>query len=450
MKIIEFTNISQLRSDIFAAGLVDYVAVKLTGREIYYDANCFSRMEQVAIDLEAAMVFSGYRLLDSDGRLEEVPSIEYQPGSFRDDFDFGGVVLLNTYDVLAALSEMNVDDVSRQCDGGWYALRLSLSIDRMIGQIPEILYTMVKTDYRHSGQKQHDYVKADNYTSQLEKYTTFIQYLERLNALTGNKKKLNYNDTSLDSDKNFPVEMSVVIPVRNRVQTIADAVHSALEQQLDSPFNIIVVDNDSDDGTREILESLEAENSRVKLIKVSKAEGLGIGGCWNRAVTSEFCGRFAVQLDSDDLYSRPDTLRLIHEKFMETGAAVVVGTYRMTDFDLNLIPPGIISHSEWNDTFGADNALRLNGFGAPRAFYTPVLRSILFPNVSYGEDYAVMLRISREYAVGRLFEPIYNCRRWNGNSDSHLPIEKVNEHNFYKDFLRSYEFLARMANRGGE
>ena len=240
----------------------------------------------------------------------------------------------------------------------------------------------------------------------------------------------------------FPVEASVIIPVRNRVATIADAVKSALCQTTGFPFNVIVVDNYSDDGTRDLLESIDDE--RLVVIKAEKDEFLEIGGCWNKALLSEYCGRFAVQLDSDDMYPDDKVLEKIVRKFRDDRCAMVVGSYMMTDFDLNPIPPGLIDHREWSALNGPNNALRINGFGAPRAFFTPLARTILFPNVSYGEDYAMALRISREYAVGRIYEPIYCCRRWGGNSDADLSIEKVNSHNEYKDFLRSVEMIARI------
>ncbi len=240
----------------------------------------------------------------------------------------------------------------------------------------------------------------------------------------------------------FALEASVIIPVRNRVSTIMDAVSSALSQLTDFPFNVIVVDNGSTDGTRQAL--LSVPDPRLHVILVEEEEGLGIGGCWNKAIESDLCGRFAVQLDSDDIYSGTDTLQRIVDKFYEENCAMVVGSYTLTDFDLNVIPPGLIAHNEWTAENGANNALRINGFGAPRAFYTPIAREILFPNVSYGEDYAMALRISRTWKIGRIYQSIYNCRRWSGNSDAALSVEKTNENNVYKDFLRTIELLARI------
>lgn len=432
---------ASLREELLNSSLDKYALVSLTDREIHLDEHCEMRMRQCADDLDACMVFSGYRLIEPDGSLSDHPGVEYQPGSIRDDFDFGGVVLLNVADVIGAVNEMD-DDEQDQPDGGWYALRLSLGTAHMIAYVPELLYTMPRVDMRLSGQKQHDYVDPKNRSYQKAMEWTLLNHLQKINALTGKKQKV-------DLDKGeYPVMMSVVIPVRNRVSTIADAVHSALSQTLPLPFNVIVVDNGSTDGTSRVLDDLASTDERLIILRPGPEVHLGIGGCWNKAVTSEYAGRFVVQLDSDDMYNGTDVLARILDCFYNYDCAAVVGSYIMTDFDLNPIPPGLIDHAEWTDRFGADNALRLNGFGAPRAFFTGVLREILFPNVSYGEDYATLLRISREYRIGRIFDPLYNCRRWKGNSDANLSVEKTNEYNFYKDFVRSAELLARLeANR---
>lgn len=430
-----------LREDLLNSSLDKYALVSITDREIYLDTHCEMRMRQCADDLDACMVFSGYRLIEPDGSLTDHPGVEYQPGSIRDDFDLGGVVLLNVADVIGAVNEME-DNEAEHPDGGWYALRLSLGTTHMIAYVPELLYTMPRVDMRLSGQKQHDYVDPKNRSYQKAMEWTLLNHLQKINALTGKKQKVNLNEGE------YPVIVSVVIPVRNRVSTIADAVHSALSQTLPLPFNVIVVDNGSTDGTSEVLDGLAATDTRLIILRPGPDEHLGIGGCWNKAVTSEHAGRFVVQLDSDDIYNGTDVLSRILDCFYSCDCAAVVGSYIMTDFDLNPIPPGLIDHAEWTDRFGADNALRLNGFGAPRAFFTGVLRQILFPNVSYGEDYATLLRISREYRIGRIFDPLYNCRRWKGNSDANLSVEKSNEYNFYKDFVRSAELLARIeANR---
>lgn len=441
MQITEFTNLNELQRALESEGLVEYMFIQLRRGAADVTRESLNRMEAVARDLEATMVYSGYRLKNPDGSYTNIPGLEYQPGSIRDDFDFGALVCVNVADLTGVLSTLRYDPV-KMPDGGWYALRLRLSEVGMIGMIPEILYTEDRTDMRHSGEKQHDYVNPRNKDYQFMMRREFLEFLTRVGALTVSNKQV---VSHYVSQNEFPVEMSVIIPVRNRRSTIMDAVESALTQQLDMPYNVIVVDNGSTDGTRELLEKVSDE--RFVLIKAEPEEHLGIGGCWNKAVFSDACGKFAVQLDSDDVYSSSDTLSQIWQKFRETGAAAVVGSYVMTDFDKNPIPPGLISHDEWDDRYGADNALRLNGFGAPRSYFVPVLRMFPFPNVSYGEDYAVMLRISRTYKIARIYDPLYLCRRWGGNSDAHLSPEKVNEHNFYKDFVRSAELIARRAER---
>lgn len=437
-RIIRFQNILQLREDILSGPLDSHVLVSLTDRPLTLDDNCETRLRQTADDLDASLVFSGYRLIEADGTVSPHPGVEYQPGSVRDDFDFGGLVLLNTSDVIAATENRDLKDASNLLDGGWYALRLELGISHMIAYLPELLYTMPRNDFRKSGQQQHDYVDPRNERYQRQMEDCLLFHLSRVGALAPSDKI--EVDTSAGA---FPVEMSVIIPVRNRRNTILDAVHSALNQSTDFPFNVIVVDNLSTDGTSEALASID--DSRLAVLGPAADEYLGIGGCWNLAINSGLCGRFAVQLDSDDLYASDTTLTAIYNCFRETLAPVVVGSYMMTDFQLNPIPPGIIAHKEWTERHGADNALRVHGFGAPRAFYTPLVRKFTFPNVSYGEDYAMLLRLSRNYRIARIFEPIYLCRRWEGNSDADLNIEKVNEHHFYKDFLRSAELLARVA-----
>lgn len=435
MKTFRFKNIDTLREELASAQLDEYVLLQLDDRETELRPDALTRLLQVAKDTDASMVYCDYRERLPDGSVADHPLIDYRIGSVRDNFDFGPLVLVNIADIISATDDLT--DESSNTDGGWYALRLRLSINSLFCHLPEYLYTTERVDMRKSGEKQHDYVDPSSRAYQAERETDFLNHLYEINGL------LPEIPTIVDTHEgDFPVEATVIIPVRNRVKTITEAVRSALSQQASFDFNVIVVDNGSTDGTREALHQFD--DPRLHIIELTGNEGYGIGGCWNRALLSEHCGRFAVQLDSDDLYSDPDTLRKIVERFHATGAAMVVGSYIMTDFDLHPIPPGLVDHREWTDTNGANNALRVNGFGAPRAFFTPVAREFLFPDVSYGEDYAMALRISRTYAVARIFEPLYFCRRWSGNSDADLSQEQVNAHNAYKDFLRSVELLARV------
>ena len=435
MKIIRFTDIYKLREDILGGGLEQFVVINLDNRNYSLDDNYFHRMEEVASDADSTITYCHYRERH-DGKVTLHPVIDYQFGSVRDDFDFGPLVMLNVADALAVTEEM-VENGSEQIDGGWYELRLRMSVGRTVAAIPEYLYTVDKFDMRKSGEKQHDYVDPKNVIYQTHMERVFTDFLVSAGGLVSPEEI----DTT-NTDIEFPVEASVVIPVKNRVSTIKDAVDSALSQVADFPYNVIVIDNDSTDGTRELLEKIG--DPRFILIKAEKEENLGIGGCWNKGILHHQCGRYAVQLDSDDIYSGPDTLKKIVETFRKEKCGMVVGSYMLTDFSLNPLPPGLISHREWTLLNGANNALRINGFGAPRAYYTPLVRNILFPNVSYGEDYAMCLRISRDYTVGRIYQPLYYCRRWEGNSDADLSVEKTNEHNLYKDFIRSVELIARI------
>lgn len=433
--MIQFQNISQLREEIFRNGLDQFIVVKLGHKDIRMYPHAEKRMRELAEVCDVPFTYSWYRETNEDGSVINHPTIDYQLGSMRDDFDFGSVVMLNAADVLNATEdfEKEYDDLP---DGGWYALRLRMLTGRGALCINEYLYEQTKTDFRKSGEMQHDYVDPRNADYQKAMEMVCTAHLRDINAMVRAPKPADVGSAY------FAVEASVVIPVRNRVSTVMDAVESALSQLTDFPFNVIVVDNGSTDGTRTAL--LSVPDPRLHVILAEEEEGLGIGGCWNKALESERCGRFAVQLDSDDVYSGTDTLQRIVDKFYEENCAMVVGSYTLTDFNLNPIPPGLIAHREWTAENGANNALRINGFGAPRAFYTPIAREILFPNVSYGEDYAMALRISRTWKIGRIYESIYNCRRWSGNSDAALPIEKTNENNIYKDFLRTIELLARI------
>lgn len=433
--MIQFTNITELREEIFNNGLDQFIFIKLGHKEVNLYKHSEKRMRELAETCDIPLTYSWYREVAGDGSVSDHPTIDYQLGSLRDDFDFGSVVMLNAADVLNATEDFD-KDYDDLPDGGWYALRLRLLTGRGALCINEYLYEQTKTDYRKSGEQQHDYVDPRNAEYQKAMEMVCHTHLKEINALVGEVKPADVGASY------FANEASIIIPVRNRVSTIMDAVNSALNQLADFPFNVIVVDNGSTDGTRQAL--LSVPDPRLHVILAEEDEGLGIGGCWNKALESEECGRFAVQLDSDDVYSGNDSLQKIVDKFYEDNCGMVVGSYTLTDFDLNVIPPGLIAHYEWTEENGANNALRINGFGAPRAFYTPIAREILFPNVSYGEDYAMALRISRNWKVGRIFESLYNCRRWTGNSDAALPIEKINENNLYKDFIRTIELLARI------
>lgn len=435
MRIIRFKDIKTFREEILNGGLEQFIVIQLDDRPYQLDDNYMQRMEGIASDADSTITYCNYRE-EHNGEVTLHPVIDYQFGSVRDDFDFGPLVMLNVADAIAASEDME-DFVEDAPDGGWYELRLNMSVGRTIAAVPEYLYTVSKIDFRKSGDKQHDYVNPRN--------AVYQSYMERIftDFLIASGAMVHPRQVEKDSsDEGFPVEASIIIPVKNRVNTIKDAVESALMQETYFDYNVIVVDNSSTDGTREILASFN--DPKLIVIDVKESENLGIGGCWNKAILSPMCGRFAVQLDSDDIYADKFTLKKIVNKFHRENCGMVVGSYMMTDFDLNPIPPGLIAHREWSDLNGANNALRINGFGAPRAFQTKLVRNILFPNVNYGEDYAMALRISRDYTVGRIYEPIYYCRRWSGNSDADLSIEKTNANNEYKDFIRSVELIARI------
>lgn len=403
------------------------------------------RMYNIALATDARMVYADRNQL-KNSEIISVPTIDFQPGSIRNDFDFGSVVMVKSDSIHYFWTDSDYDEEEDRCikDGfkyaGWYHLWLTFSEDpQSIYHIKETLYTEVETDNRKSGEKQFDYVNPASKDVQLEMEKAATLFLSNMNACIDAN-----NIVKVDLGKgDFPVEMTVVIPVRNRARTIADAIKSVLMQKTAFPFNLIVVDNHSTDGTTEIIDKFK-EDPRVVHI-IPQRDDLGIGGCWNMAIYDNRCGKYAVQLDSDDLYSDEHTLTKIHDKFVEQQCAMVIGSYRMTNFNLETLPPGIIDHKEWTDGNGMNNALRINGLGAPRAFYTPILRTIGFPNTSYGEDYAVGLAISRLYRIGRIYEPIYLCRRWEGNSDAALSPEKINKNNAYKDAIRSIE-LARRCN----
>ena len=401
------------------------------------------RMIGIAEDTGADMLYADhYRLINApDGSQvrKRHPLIDCQKGALRNDFDFGSVLVFRTGSFRRAVAQMDVDYEY----AALYDLRLRME---KIVHINEYLYTDVETDNRKSGEKQFDYVDPRNRDVQIEMEKVCTAHLKRIGAYLEPDFK---EPDSCGLGGTFPVTASVVIPVFNRIRTVGDAVESALSQECAFPFNVIVVDNHSTDGTTDLLSSIAARDPRLIHV-IPERNDLGIGGCWNMAVHHEMCGEYAVQLDSDDVYSGPDTLRKIVDAFRQQKCAMVVGTYQMTDFQMNPIPPGIIDHREWTEDNGRNNALRINGLGAPRAFWTHLLRTINLPNTSYGEDYALGLRISREYRIGRIYDVLYCCRRWEGNSDAALDIEKVNANNLYKDRIRTWELEARIRMNDGQ
>ncbi|MBE6334072.1 MAG: glycosyltransferase family 2 protein [Bacteroidales bacterium] len=411
----------------------EYFILGIRPTKVTLDSNWQIRMEQVAKATNADWIYCDYRKA-LNGTTTPNPTIEYQKGSVRDDFDFGAIAYCKTESVKKAINE-NESELNY---GAIYDLRLRISQSGKIHHIPEMLYTEEEYDSRKSGEKQFDYVNPRNREVQIEMEEIFSNYLKRVGAyITPPMKKI---DTQED---HFNNEVSVIIPVFNREKTIADAVKSVLSQKAEFPFNIIIVDNHSTDNTSQILSNLAVSDKRIVHV-IPEAKDLGIGGCWDLAIRHKECGRYAIQLDSDDLYIDENVISRIRECFIKEQCAMVVGSYQMVNFKLEELPPGIIDHKEWSDTNGMNNALRINGLGAPRAFYTPIIREIGFPNVSYGEDYAVGIRICGEYKLGRIYEPLYLCRRWEGNSDASLPIEKLNRFNTYKDWLRTIELQNRI------
>lgn len=364
------------------------------------------------------------------------PVIDYQLGSVRDDFDFGSLLMFRTDYLKRAINEIEAEKEYQH--SALYALRLALSRYGELTHIREFLYTETEIDLRKSGEKQFDYVDPRNRQVQIEREEVFTRHLKKIGAY------LKPGMMTVDlKEGEFSHEASIIIPVRNRARTINDAIRSVLEQETSFPFNLIIIDNHSTDGTSEIIEQYKNDNRVIHLIP--ERTDLGIGGCWNLGINHPECGRFAIQLDSDDLYSSPHTVQTIVDKFYEEQCAMVIGSYRMTDFTLQTLPPGVIDHKEWTDENGHNNALRINGLGAPRAFFTPLLRKIRVPNTSYGEDYALGLAFSRQYRIGRIYDVLYLCRRWEGNSDAALSIEKINQNNNYKDSLRTLEIKLRQA-----
>ena len=420
----------------------DYVIICTKATPIRWGLYALERFLRTADDTGAVMVYSDHYSVQ-EGKLEKHPVIDYQAGSLRDDFDFGSLWLVKAQNLLDYAAQQDRQEYQF---AGLYDLRLYLSRVGEIFHINEFLYTEDELDTRKSGEKQFDYVNPRNREVQIEMEKACTHHLEKVGALVDT----NFYRLPDFDEQEFEYEASVIIPVFNREKTIADAVKSALSQKTSFKFNVIVVNNHSTDRTGEILSeiahAMEERNDKQagRLVQiVPDRNDLGIGGCWNMAINSDHCGKFAVQLDSDDLYSSPKTLQKIVDAFHKQKAAMMIGSYRMCDFDLNTLPPGLIDHKEWTDDNGCNNALRINGLGAPRAFFTPLVRQIQFPNTSYGEDYALGLVFSRRYRIGRIYDELYLCRRWGGNSDAALSIDKVNANNLYKDRLRTMELKAR-------
>jgi len=409
-----------------------YILIYLKTTNLSFVHYSLERMLQVCADTSAAMVYSDH--FNSDGEnVDLAPVIDYQEGSLRDDFDFGSVLLFRTAAFVKAASEVPEEYKY----AGLYDLRLRASRLGGLEHIKEYLYYDVETDNRKSGEKQFDYVDPKNRAVQIEMESAVTEHLKAV----GGYLEPDFKPVDFSRGGEFEYEASVVIPCRNRNRTIGDAISSALSQKTTFPYNVIVVDDNSSDGSVEIIKSFQGNPRLVYIPQDSSYHA--IGGNWNAAIHHPLCGRFVIQLDSDDTYLDETTVQKMVDAFYSQNCAMVIGSYRMTDFEGNVLPPGIIDHKEWTPDNGRNNALRINGLGAPRAFWTPLLRQLNFPTTKYGEDYAVGLRVSRDYQIGRIYDAVYNCRRWDGNSDADLDIQRVNANNSYKDWLRTCELKAR-------
>ena len=411
----------------------DYIMIYTKYDTLQLGLFALERMLKLADDSGAGMVYADHYQV-ADGVQSKAPVFDYQFGSLRDDFDFGSVLIFKSADFKKAVAKMKADYQF----AGLYDLRLKLSQFASLMHINEYLYSDVALDNRKSGEKIFDYVDPKNRDRQVEMEKACTEHLKEIGGyLAPSFKKIEFDKGD------FEYEASVIIPVRNRIRTIRDAIKSVLAQKCDFKFNLIVIDNLSTDGTTEAIDEFKNDERVIHIIPTRK--DLGIGGCWNLGAHHPKCGKFAIQLDSDDVYKDENTLSTMVSAFYEQNCAMVVGTYMMTDFNMNMIAPGIIDHKEWTPENGRNNALRINGLGAPRAFYTPVLREVKEPNTSYGEDYALGLNISRNYQIGRVYVPVYMCRRWDDNSDASLDIVKTNANNLYKDRIRTWELQARVA-----
>lgn len=430
---IDALNSSDTMLKIAEAAKASYTLLYTKYNNLVMGYFALDRFVRLAGDSKAGMMYAdSYTVIE--GKKSNAPVIDYQEGSLRDDFNFGSVLFFNTEVLKKAAAGIDVHYTA----AGLYDLRLRLSRIAPIVHINEYLYSDVTVDNRKSGEKIFDYVDPKNRGVQIEMEKACTAHLKAVGGY------LEPKFDEIDFNKgNFEYEASVIIPVRNRIRTIRDAIRSVLSQKTDFPFNLIVIDNHSTDGTTEAIDEFKDDPRLVHI--VPQRDDLGIGGCWNAGVQHPKCGKFAVQLDSDDVYSDENTLAKMVAAFYEQKCAMVVGTYMLTDIDKNPIPPGVIDHKEWTPENGRNNALRINGLGAPRAFYTPVLREIHVPNTSYGEDYALGLAFSRHFQIGRVYDVVYLCRRWEDNSDAALDIVKMNNNNLYKDRIRTWELQARRA-----
>ncbi len=423
--------------DIAAKATAPYTLLYLKSQFIKPGYLALDRMLALADITEAGMIYADHYNIAADGTRSEAPVIDYQAGSLRDDFNFGSVLLFRTESLKTAAGMMKADYQA----AGFYDLRLKLAEKFRLEHINEYLYSEVELDTRKTGEKLFDYVDPKNRASQIEMEQAATEYLKEV----GGYLKPGFRDVDI-TEGEFPVELTVMIPVRNRIRTIRDAIDSALEQKTSFKYNVFVVENGpechSTDGTTEAVD--EYDDPRLIHV-VTERRDLCVGGSWNLAAHDPRCGRFIVQLDSDDVYLDENTLQKFYDAFQKQKVAMLIGSYVLTDINKNILPPGKIDHAEWTPENGRNNALRINGLGAPRAFFTPVLRSIPMPNVNYGEDYALGLAISRHYLIGRLYDPLYCCRRWDDNSDGDLSIEKENKNNTYKDRIRTWELQARIA-----
>ena len=437
---IEELNSTSSLLDIINLSGSEYTVIYTKPFSIKLGYKALERMADYMKAENTGMVYSDHYKETVNGTVSH-PVTDYQEGSVRDDFDFGSLLMFRTSTLKKAAESLKMQESYKY--SALYAIRLAVSRISEIVHIREFLYTEIETDLRKSGEKQFDYVDPRNRDVQIEREKVFTFHLKSIGAYLPERKKL------IDTEQGyFAYEASVIIPVRNRAKTIDDAIQSVLNQKTDFRFNIIVIDNHSTDGTSECIARYSENPDVIHLIP--ERNDLGIGGCWNMGIDHQECGRYAIQLDSDDIYSSENTLQTIVDKFRSEKCAMVIGTYRMTNFNLETLPPGIIDHKEWTDSNGHNNALRINGLGAPRAFYTPLLRKIRVPNTSYGEDYALGLAFSREYRIGRIYDVLYLCRRWEGNSDAALSIDKINRNNDYKDSLRTLEINIRKSLFKGE